>query len=145
MLIFGSHGSYIPGMMFLHPKVTQKSLNCEIYRLYWWPRYILRSIIRTHGSYNLGMTFLHQIVLQLWGKNHWTMKYRSHWPTYISVLINLVTQNLYSMHALLHHKVLKTKQNHWTMKYRSHWPRYNYFEVNYRVTWNLYSRYDISI
>ena len=35
------------------------------------------------GSLVQGIMFIHQKAFKIWGKNHWTMKYRSQWPTFI--------------------------------------------------------------
>ena len=42
-----------------------------------------------------GMTFLHQLVFEIQDENHWTMKYRSHWHTYIlrSLFVSHETTN----------------------------------------------------
>ena len=72
-----------------------------------------------------GIMFIHQIVFKIWGKNHWTMKYRSQWPTFIlkssikSYLLMIPRYHVYTSNSLQ-----DIRQNHWTMKYRSQWPTF---------------------
>ena len=56
-------------------------------------------------------------------QNHWTMKYRSQWPTLIlrsnagSYWFILPKYDVYTSNSLQ-----DIRQNHWTVKYRSCWP-----------------------
>ena len=55
-------------------------------------------------------------------QNHWTIKYRSQWPTFI-LRSNLGSywfiMPMYDVHAS--NSLQDIRQNHWTMKYRSQW------------------------
>ena len=76
------------------------------------------STVRSHGTYITGMTFLHQIVFKIC-QNHWTMKYRLHWPSCIFRSI-IRSHGTYIQGT----SFWVIRQNHWTMKCRSQWPRY---------------------
>ena len=70
------------------------------------------------------MTFIHQILfLKDTRQNHWTMKYRPQWPTFI-LRLNVVSYWLiipkYDVHTS--NSLQDIRQNHWTMKYRLQWP-----------------------
>ena len=70
------------------------------------------------------MTFIHQILFKIC-QNHWTMKYRSQWPTFIlrSNIVSywLIIRN-YDVHTS--NSLWDIRQNQWTMKYRSLWPTF---------------------
>ena len=58
-------------------------------------------------------------------QNHWTMKYRSQWPTFIlwsnvgSYWFIIPNKDVHTLNSLQ-----EIRQNHRTMKYRSHWPTF---------------------
>ena len=71
------------------------------------------SLSDTHASTSLGDT----------RQNHWTMKYRSHRPTfilrsYIGSYWPIIPK--YDVHTS--NNLQDVTQNHWTIKYRSQWP-----------------------
>ena len=56
-------------------------------------------------------------------QNHWTMEYRSQWPTLImrsNVGLYWFILQKYDVHTS--NSLQDIRQNHWTMKYRSCWP-----------------------
>ena len=65
----------------------------------------------------LGHTFLSN---SLWNirQNQWTMKYRSHWPTFI------LRSCVGSYWFIIPNSLQAIRHNHWTMKYRSQWPTF---------------------
>ena len=95
------------------------------------------------------MMFIHQIILKilskitrprnighvdshlLWKQSHWTMKYRSHRPTFIlrsNVRLYWPLIPKYYVHTS--NSLQEITQNLWAIKYRSQWPifilRYNF-------------------
>ena len=70
-----------------------------------------------------GVLFIHQISLQQIRQNHWTMEYRSQWPTLIlrsnvgSYWFILPKYDVHTSNSLL-----DIRKNHWTVKYRCCWP-----------------------
>ena len=56
--------------------------------------------------------------------NHWTMKYRSHWPTYILRSLFMSDRTNIQHTTFLYQIVFEIRHNHWIMKYRSNWPTY---------------------
>ena len=76
-------------------------------------------------------------------KNHWTMEYRSQWPTLI------FRSNIWSYWFILpkydiSNSLQDTRQNHWTMKYKSQWPifilRSNFGSYFVCLCWGLTSQ-----
>ena len=76
-------------------------------------------------------------------QNHWTMKYRSQWHTFI-LRSNVVSYWLiipkYDVHTS--NSLQDTRQNHWTMKYRSQWPTY-ILRSNVRSYRLIIPKYDV--
>ena len=124
-LIYVSHWSIIPTMMFIHQiilkilsKITSpwNIVHVDLY-LFFRAKFGSHCLIiwkyDTHASNSLGDI----------RQNHWTMKYRSHRPTFIfrsNVTSYWPITTKYYVH--LSNSVQDVMQNHWTMKYRSQWP-----------------------
>ena len=76
-------------------------------------------------------------------QNHWTMKYRSMWLTFIQI------SNIWSYWLIIPKYDIHTsnslqdiRQNHWTMKYRSQWPTF-ILRANVRSYWLIIPKYDV--
>ena len=74
-------------------------------------------------------------------QSHWTLKYRSQWPTFIlrsNVSCWLIITK-YDVHTS--NRLQDIRQNHWTMKYRSQWPT---FILRSNVScWLIITKYDV--
>ena len=122
--IYVSHWSIIPNTMFIHQiilkilsKITRpwKIGHVDLYLL--WGQ----SLGHTFSS-SENMTLVHQIVLEI-RQNHWTMEYRSQWPTLVlrsNVRSYCPIIPKYYVH--ISNSLQDVMQNHWTMKYWSQWP-----------------------
>ena len=68
---------------------------------------------------------IRMLVFEILGENHWTMKYRSQWPTFIlrwnvgSYWFTIPNKDVQTLNSLQ-----DIRQNHWNMKYRSQWPTF---------------------
>ena len=76
-------------------------------------------------------------------QNHWTMKYRSQWPTFI------LRSNVWSYWLIIPNYDVHTsnnlqdiRQNQWTMKYRSQWPIF-ILRSNVGSYWRIIPKYDV--
>ena len=74
-------------------------------------------------------------------QNHWTMKCRSQWPTFI---LRTSTKSYWLIsrrcHIYTSNNLQDIRQNHWTMKYRSQWPT---FILNMKSYWLITPRYHV--
>ena len=120
--IYVSQWFIIPTMMFIHQIILK----------------ILSKIIRPWNIghvdiFTLRSKFGHCLIIWKYNnhasnslgnikQNHWTMKYRSHWPTFIlrsnvgSYWLIIPNNNVNTSNSLQ-----DIRQNHWTVKYRSCW------------------------
>ena len=74
-------------------------------------------------------------------QNHWTMKYRSQWPTFIfrsNIRSYWLILPKYGVH--ISNSLQDIRQNHWTMKYRSQWPTF-IFRSNIGPYWLIIPKY----
>ena len=128
-----SHWSIIPTMMFIYQiilKILSKiawSWNISHVDLYLlWGQSLGHTV-----SLSENMTLMHQIVLEIWEINHWTMKYRSHRPTFILRSNGGSYWSIIPKHDVHTSNSLQDiRQNHLTMKYRSCWPSLHDLQVN---------------
>ena len=120
--MYVSHWSTIPSMMFIH-QITLKILSkitrpwnighVDLYLLWFGSHCLIIWKYDTHASNSLGDI----------RQSHWTMKYRSHRPTFV------LRSNVRSYWPLIPKYDVRTSnnlqdkmQNHWAIKYRSQWP-----------------------
>ena len=82
-------------------------------------------------------------ILEYIRQNHWTMKYRSQWHTFI------LWSNVWSYWLIIPINDVPTsnnlqdkRQNHWTMKYRSQRPAF-ILSSNVGSYWLIISKYDV--
>ena len=120
--ICGSYWSIIPTMMFIHQiilkilsKITRPWNTCHVDLHLLWGQSLGHTV-----SLSKNVTLIIQIVLRDIRQNHWTMKYRSQWPTFIlrsnvrSYWLNIPNYDVHTSNSLQ-----DKQQNHGTMKYRS--------------------------
>ena len=76
-------------------------------------------------------------------ENHWTMKYRSQWPTFI------LRSNIWLYWFIIpnndvhtSNSLQDTRQNHWTIKSRSQWPTI-ILRSNLGSYWFIIPKYDV--
>ena len=65
-------------------------------------------------------------------QNHWTVKYRSLWPTFIlssKVVSHWLIIKTFDVHSS--NSLQDTRKNHWTVKYRSWWPSPHDTQLNF--------------
>ena len=92
-----------------------------------------------------GIMFIHLIVFKVWGKNHWIMKYRSQWHTFIlrsntkSYWLIIPRYYVYTSNSL---QDITVRQNHWTMKHRSQWPTF-ILRSSIKSYWLIRPRYHV--
>ena len=119
-------------------------MSCHTDSLSWSMMFIQQTVFKTTGPWNIGHSDLH-LRLNIWSywliipkygvhisnslqdirQNHWPMKYRSQWPTFIfrsNVVSYWLTILKYDVH--ISNSLQDIKQNHWTMKYRSQSPAF---------------------
>ena len=120
--IYVTHWSIIPTMMFIH-QIILKILSritrpwnighIDLYLL--WGQSLGHTVSLSHASKGVGDIT----------QNHWTMKYRSHRPTFIfrsNVGSYWPIIPKYDVHTS--NSLQDVMQNHWTMKYRPQWPTF---------------------
>ena len=113
----------------LSSKYKTKSLDHEIWvtvtYIYF---YVKRLVILTHNSeVNV---YTSNSLQDIW-QNHWTMKYRSQWPTFIlrsHIRSYCFIIPKYDVHTS--NRLQDIRQNHWTVKYGSCWPSLHDPQVN---------------
>ena len=120
--IYVSHWSIIPTMMFIH-QIILKMLSkitrpwnighVDLYLL--WGQSLGQPV-----SLSENMTLMQQRDIR---QNHWTMKYRSHRPTFIlRSNVGSYWPIIPKYYVLISNSLQDVTQNHWNMKYRSQWP-----------------------
>ena len=76
-------------------------------------------------------------------QNHWTMKYRSQWPTFIlRSNVGLYWLKILKCDVHTSNNLQDIRQNHWTMKYRSQWPTF-ILRSDVRSYWLIIPKYDV--
>ena len=77
-------------------------------------------------------------------QNHWTIKYRSQWPTFIlRSRIKSYWLIIPRYHVNTSNSLQDIRQNHWTMKYRSQWPTF-ILRSSIKSYWLIISRYHVN-
>ena len=142
--IFVSLWSIIPTMMFIHQiilkilsKIT-RPWNIGLSDIYlFWGQSLGHTVLLSEN-----MTLIHQSLGDI-SQNHWTMKYKSQWPTFI------LRSNIGSYWPTIPKYDVDTSnsfqdimQNHWTMKYRSQWPTF-IFQSNVLSYWLIIPNNDV--
>ena len=108
------------------------SVQCIITKITWLPTLWKYD---THLSNSLGDI----------RQNHWPMKYRSQWPTFIlksnagSYWPKIPKYDVHTSNSFQ-----DITQNHWTMKYRSQWPTF-IFRSNVGSYWPIIPNNDVHI
>ena len=145
--IYVSHWSILPNMMFIHQIIlTILSKITRPWNIGHVDLYLLWGQSWDHTvSLSENITLMHQIVLGDIRQNHWTMKYRSHRPTFI------LRSNVGTCWPIIPKNDVHTSkslqdimQNHWTMKYRSQWPSF-IFRSNVESYWIIIPNNDVHI
>ena len=125
-------------LMCLHIETPKTTIKC----------YLSASILNSSShtdSLAQGIMCIHLIVFKVWGINHWTMKYRSQWPTFIlrsstkSYWLIIPRYYVYTSNSLQN---IHVRQNHWTMKYRSQRPTYILRSI-IKSYWPISPRYHV--